>query len=131
MAVITLFKQVENYIWLTHNVGMSSSTIWLIVISGSVVLIIAISIIAGSLTGRVRLKDSSTMSSVFNVDRVNLVLCKDCAYLSKQEMKPKGCVYFCKKGLAKPAKSSTISSTVYRKDDRYPCNSSLNKRHQQ
>jgi hypothetical protein len=103
---------------------MPSNILWLVIVSGSVVLIIVISLVIGSLTGRVKIKDSSTMSSVFKVDRVSLTLCRGCKHLTNQKYKSTGSVYICKKGLAKPAKASTISSTMHGKDECYPCNTS-------
>ncbi len=103
---------------------MLSSTTWLIIISGAVIIIIVASVIIGSLTGRVKIKDSSTMSSIFNVDKVSLTLCAECDHLTNKKYGNTGSVYICGKGLAKPAKASTIETSRKRRQERYPCNTS-------
>jgi len=44
--------------------------------------------------------------------------------MKNRKNKTTGSIYYCEQGLARPAKSSTIGSTVAMKDDTYSCNTS-------
>jgi len=97
---------------------------WPIVITGVVLLIVVISVIVGAVTGRVHIKESKTLSRIMKLDRVSLTLCRGCKHLKNRKTKTTGSIYFCEQGLARPAKSSTIGSTIAVQEDIYPCNTS-------